>query len=42
MKVGGAKMAFWRQNWSNKQEENGTNKSHQWKNKKLGNVMYCT
>jgi len=41
MKAGGAKMAFWRQNWSNRQEERRTNKSYEQKNKKLGNVVYC-
>jgi len=39
MKAGGAKMAFWRQNWNNKQEEKGTNKSREQKNKKLGSVV---
>jgi hypothetical protein len=39
MKAGGAKMAFWKQNWSNKQEERGANESHEQKKKKLGNVI---
>jgi hypothetical protein len=38
MKVGGAKMAFWKRNWSNRQKEKGTNESHERK-KKLGSVV---
>jgi hypothetical protein len=40
MKAGSIKMAFWRRNWSSRQEERGANESHERKKKKkLGSVV---
>jgi len=39
MKTNGAKMAFWKWNWSSRQEEKGANESHERKKKKLGSVI---